>query len=76
MPIQFGNSIKTRNYNILKKHSFASVLEKNPKVSCIKIDIEGSEIDILTDYKNVNNPQFWGKYGISKLVFEYLILES
>ena len=40
-----------------------TVRQRNPEINCIKMDIEGAEIDILENYDN------WD--GIDQLVFEY-----
>ena len=46
--------------------SIKSVLSKT-RVNCIKMDIEGAEIDIL----EFLTPSDYKKYGIKKMVFEY-----
>jgi FkbM family methyltransferase len=46
--------------------SIKSILSKT-RFDCIKMDIEGAEIDILEFLK----PSDYKKYGIKKMVFEY-----
>ena len=51
----------------VKIQSIKSVLNKYSKIDCIKMDIEGAEIDILEFLK----PSDYKKFGIKKIVFEY-----
>ncbi len=47
----------------IKSIKFSDILDKHKDINCIKMDIEGCEIEILENFNNYKN--------IKKLVFEY-----